>query len=182
VHPQHPAVAGCAVSLDRRGDARHAPVIGTRHDMHPTRPTPPTCATPAAGATLRAVDELLCAADADDLAAWISTGEQLAATPVRCAAGEGEPAARGRLDLALRMLPGQPVTHWCRAAGDAVAVVLAWPLPARGVAVYGPSGEDPELLVLAIGRAGDGVDLWRFRLDGPDRSILRRGRALLPAG
>ncbi len=113
------------------------------------------------------------------LGRWVATGSALGAEPVRCAVAEDDEVARQRLDLALRMLHGQPAAQWCRPAGDGTVVVRRWPLPARGIALL-PGEEAAATLVLAVGRPRGGADVWRFRFDGPSCDVVDRGRELLP--
>lgn len=113
------------------------------------------------------------------LAAWATAGTDLGETPIRCPVTESDEAARQRLDIALRMLPGQPVSQWCRQAGDVTAVVRSWPLPARAVSLYDEDGAVTGM-VLATGRPHGAADVWRFRFDGACTTVLDRGRRLLP--
>lgn len=138
----------------------------------------------APAAPLAAVDDVAATACDDDLLALFADATRLGASRVRCPVTDGDAAARDRLDLALRMLRGQPRNHWCRPAGDGAAVVLRWPLPARGLALYPPACSGPTVLVLALGRAGGAPDVWRFRWhdDVPDPGsgdLGGRVRALL---
>lgn len=110
------------------------------------------------------------------LADWVRTGLDLEGGPVRCPVTSGDRGAVQRLDLSLRHLHAEPESHWCRDAGAATAVVLSWPLPARGIALF-VDGE-PETLVLAVGRPAGAEDLWRFHLDAPD-PLSRRAAELL---
>lgn len=128
---------------------------------------------------MAAFDELTAGACGDALREWVTSGAALGDEPIRCPVGDEDPAARPRLDLALRMLHGQPSAQWCRPAGGDTAVVRRWPLPARGVALL-PAVGDAVTFVLAVGRPGGGADLWRFRFDDPPCAVLDRGRELLP--
>lgn len=158
--------------LDRGADVGHDPATSVEPTM--TAPTAP----------LAAVDDVAATASDNDLLALFADGTRLGASPVRCPVTDADAAARHRLDLALRMLRGQPRNHWCRPVGDGAAVVLCWPLPARGIALCPAHGPGPTVLVLAVGRAGGVPDVWRFRWDddGSDPSagdLGRRARALL---
>ncbi len=139
----------------------------------------------AAAAPLAAVDDVAATACDDELLALLTDGTSLGASRVRCPVTDADAAARRRLDLALRMLHSQPRNHWCRPLGDGAAVVLCWPLPARGLALYPPDCPDPTALVLAVGRAGGAPDVWRFRWDDIGASdtdtgdLTGRARALL---
>lgn len=116
----------------------------------------------------------------DELVALLTGGTSLATSAIRSPVSDPDPDARRRLDLALRTLQSQPAAHWCRPAGDGTAVVLRWPLPARGVALYPAVIDGPALLLLAVGRAGGAPDVWRFRWDGePVDSLGARARGLL---
>lgn len=140
---------------------------------------------PAPTPPLAHVDAVANATSDADLVALLTSGTSLADSPIRCAVTDPDTAARRRLDLALRMLRSQPRTHWCRMAGDGGAVVLRWPLPARGfVLLSGDDGPDggglPTVLVLAVGRAGGPADVWRFGCDGPAcADVTDRARTLL---
>lgn len=157
--------------LDTGADVGHDPATSVE----------PTMTAPAA--PLAAVDDVAATACDDELLALLTDGTRLGASPVRCPVTDADAAARRRLDLALRMLRGQPRNHWCRPLGDAAATVLCWPLPARGLVLYPPDRSGPTVLVLAVGRAGGAPDVWRFRWEGdPSPSaddLAGRARALL---
>lgn len=134
---------------------------------------------------LAGLDEAATTWGGEQLAAWVRTGAGLGGRALRCphdaAADVGADVAdaRRRLDLALRVLRGQAEAHWCREAGDgAVAVVLAWPLPARGIALVADG--IPTTVVLGVGGPGGQADLWRFHLDRPG-DLTGRVRGLLAA-
>ena len=128
---------------------------------------------------MTALDALASGPCGDALGRWVATGAALGDVPVRCVRSDDDAAARQRLDLALRMLHGQPAAQWCRPAGDGTVVVRRWPLPARGIALL-PGDEGAATFVLAVGRPRGAADLWRFRFDGPPCDVLDRGRELLP--
>ncbi len=134
---------------------------------------------------LAGVDEVASATCDEQLVSLLTDGRLLADSPIRCATTDPDPAAQRRLDHTLRMLRSQPQTHWCRAAGHGTVVVLRWPLPARGIALFpadggSTAGTGPTVLLLAVGRAGGGPDVWRFRWDDePSRAVGARARALL---
>lgn len=140
---------------------------------------------PAPAPPLAGVDEVASATSAEELVALLTAGTLLAASPIRCPVTDPDATARGRLDLALRTMRSQPAAHWCRPAGEATVVVLRWPLPARGIALFpaddgSRAGNDPAVLLLAVGRAGGQSDVWRFRRDpGPMSPVGARAHALL---
>ena len=130
------------------------------------------------GALLDRFDEVVVGHCGSTLTAWVLAGAWLDDEPVRCPVTSTDQAARARLDLALRMLRGQPMTQWCRALGDGAAVVRSWPLPARAVTVHDDDGA-VTAMVLAVGRSGGRADLWRCRVDVPGVAVLDRALALV---
>lgn len=111
------------------------------------------------------------------LADWVRAGPDLDGGPVRCPVTSDDRDAVQRLDLSLRHLHAEPESHWCRDGGaEATAVVLSWPLPARGVALFVDGA--PETLVLAVGRPAGAADLWRFHLEAPDPLTTRAAQLL----
>lgn len=129
-------------------------------------------------AAITVFDDLASRECDEALRRWVASGARLGDDPVRCPVTDRDDAARQRLDLALRMLRRQPVTQWCRSAGEGAAVVRSWPLPARGLVLHDEDGT-ATTLVLAVGRPQGHADVWRFCFDGQPCDVLDRGRALL---
>lgn len=131
------------------------------------------------GSVLAHVDAVAAGPCGPTLAALVANASDVDGTPVRCPVTDPDAEALQRLDLALRMLPGQPVSQWCREAGEGTAVVRSWPLPARSVALHGRDGAVLGML-LVTGRPQGDADVWRFRLDDTRPStVLDRARRLL---
>lgn len=136
----------------------------------------------AAPAAFTVVDDVATSWCGGDLAVWVTDSTTVDGTIIRCPATDPEPAALQRLDLALRLLGGQPHAQWCREAGDGVVVVIAWPLPARGLVLFTPGGGEPVAFLLVVGAAGGGADVWRFRWDAqPPGAAMDRARQLVAA-
>lgn len=133
----------------------------------------------AAAPSMAAVDEVASGACAEELVALLTGGAVLAGSPVRCPVTDADDEARCRLDLALRMLRSQSRAHWCRPVGDGTAVVVRWPLPARGIALHAVGADPCLVLLLALGRAGATPDVWRFRFDAATTATTDRAWALV---
>lgn len=131
------------------------------------------------GSVLANVDTIMSGPCGATLAALVTDATDLGGAPVRCPVTDQDGDARRRLDLALRMLPGQTASQWCREAGDGTVVVRSWPLPARAVALHGQDGAVLAML-LVTGRPQGAADVWRFRVDDTRQAtVLDRARRLL---